>query len=412
MSRSVFVTIGACASFVLLAVACSSSNSDDPSSSSSSSGGSSGASSGGSTGGSRGASPSGDGGNAGSSSGGDAGAPAVQYIGRFDFSNVAMPKAGFPGSRAVARFDGTAAQVTISQQNGSEGGPSWFNVVVDGVVGTPFSVTGASEVKDIASGLAAGVHVVEVEKRNEGNTGAIVFENWAFPAGGQLLAPPARPNRRIEFLSDSTIDGFGVEGSEPETCGGGAPVQFNNPRKSFSHLVTAGVAAEYFLLGIAGKGVAKNEDNGDMVYFPALYPRNLPEVAGNWDFSKWIADAVVISLGGTDFGGTQAEPAAFQANYGGLVDTIRTKYPTAHIYMLIWSQIKDLGGGVNTRTALKSALDNIKAARAGDAKLHVFQLTEAIYPTDETGCYEHANVAGHQKTATQFVTQLKADTGW
>ena len=349
--------------------------------------------------------------------GGDAeGPPAVQLVGRFDVTNPAAPRTAWPGGRMVARFTGTAVSTTLSQANGLEGGNSWFNVIVDGVdSGNKIEVTGQNQAFTLASGLAPGVHTIELEKRTEANLGTVTFHGFTFP-GGQLLAPPPRPTRRIEFLAESTIDGFGVEGDVNATCMGGAPPQFHNARKSLAAFTAKALGAEHHLLGYSGKGVARNNDGSTNDTFPTLFLRTLPEdAASTWSFASWVPDVVVISLGGTDYlQGTNGVPANFQTAYADFVAAIRTRYPNAHVFLTVWSQIKDLGGNQNVRTALRTVLDAIVTARAGagDTKVHRFQFTEATFPTDETGCYYHANAAHHQAMANELVTEIKAKTGW
>src|SRR5262245_6829609 len=49
----------------------------------------------------------------------DVGPPGVVhaplFVGRFDTSDAAGPKAAWPGTRILARFDGTAVSVTLSE---------------------------------------------------------------------------------------------------------------------------------------------------------------------------------------------------------------------------------------------------------------------------------------------------------
>jgi hypothetical protein len=350
----------------------------------------------------------------------EAGAPPeVQLIGRFTASDGTGPSFAFPGSRLVARFNGTAATVKLSQTDGFSGGPSYFNVVVDGTVqAAPIAVTGAGQSYAVASGLAPGVHTVEVEKRTEPNLGVVRYEGFTFPGGGVLLAPPTRPVRRIELLSDSTIDGYGVEGSriagDANYCGNGlAPPQYNNVRKSMGAIAAATLGAEYFMIAYSGKGITKNGDPMDTLHYQTLYDRTLPDDATSvWNRANWIPDAVVISIGGVDFDQQIAEPAGFGAGYGGLVDKIRASYPNAYIVMTVWTQIK--GDTIATRPAMVNSLTAIKNARAADTKLVVFPFEpEANVDTDETGCQYHGNVTHHQNTAAALVAKLKKTIpGW
>lgn len=335
--------------------------------------------------------------------------PAVQTIGRFDFTDAQNPKTSWPGARIIAQFDGTGVGVTLSSTAGSEGAAAtWMNVYVDGAPKPKILVDGANKTFALASGLPAGTHTVEIEKRTEASWGTLTFHGFTFDGGGKLLPPPARAARRIEFLAESTIDGFGVDGDVATTCMGGAPAEYNDARKSMAFYTAKALSAEHHLVAQSGKGLVRNSDPGDTTYYPAIYGRTLAEdPASTWNFASWTPDVVVISLGGADYDGGDTTPNGFQAAYDGLVTSIRTRYPNAHVFMTVWSQIKD-----PARPAMKGVLDAIKAAHAADTKLHVFQLTEATYPVDETGCYEHATDAHHQETAAELVPVIKAATGW
>jgi hypothetical protein len=339
--------------------------------------------------------------------------PSVQLVGRFE-KDGAFDKFAFPSSKVVVRFKGADAVMKLTQTDGFSVGHSWFNVVVDGVLQPKIEVNGASVDYAVATNLDPNMaHTVEIEKRTEANLGVVRLEGVTFPGGGVLLGPPVRPARRIEFLSDSTIDGFGVEGdrNDVNSCAGGtAPPELNNARKSMAALTAATLSAEQYLIAYSGKGLTKNNSPADPLLFPTLYDRALPDSAGSaWGFA-WKPDAVVISLGGVDFDGLIAEPAGFSAAYGGLVDKIRASYPNAWIFLTVWSQIKD--DTIPTRTAIRNSLQGIVAARAADLKLSVFQFPTANVGTDETGCQYHANETHSANMAALLSAEIKTKLGW
>jgi hypothetical protein len=338
------------------------------------------------------------------------GTPAIDYVGRFDVGDALGPTASWPGVRAVAQFDGTAASVTLSQTDGYSGGPSWFDVTVDGKAADPFFVKGASETHAVATGLAAGTHVVEVVKRTEANLGAVRFEGFTFPGGGKLLAPPARAAHRIEFLSDSTIDGFGVLGNAATTCAGGAPPQFDDAQLGTAAIAANALTAEMVLLAYSGKGLTLNQDGTKTDLYGDIYGRTLPDGTAPWTFASAVPDAVVISLGGTDYDASLS-PAGFQSKYDALVGAVRGHYPNAHVFCTVWSQIKTWNGVRQAMGAVLQAVVNARAG-AGDAKVYYYEFPEANYDTDETGCYNHGNVAHHQAMGTLLAAQIKAKTGW
>lgn len=334
--------------------------------------------------------------------------PAIQFIGRFDATRT---QTAWPGGRIVARFSGTTAKATLSHVNGLSGGNSWLNVLVDGQVTKKIEVLGSTQKVTLAEDLSPGIHVIELEKRTEPNVGTLVFDGFEFP-DGELLAPPARKSRRIEFLSDSTIDGFGVDGVLGVTCNDGAPVSLDNVRKSAAFVTASLLDAESHVIASSGRGIVRNESAGTDETFPDIYVRTLPDLADStWDFSSWTPDAVVISLGGSDIAPGNL-PNEFQNGYDALVTSIRGRHPNAHIYMTIWSQIKDLGGAQDYRTMLRAALDGVKAAHPNDTKLHVFAWNEADYDRDETGCAFHANEEHGIETAHELAPVIASDLGW
>src|SRR5688500_13636073 len=191
-----FLPIAAAA--VALAIACSSSdeNAAPPGSTLSSS-----------DGGSSGTSTSGGASSSGGSSGTDgsvepSGPPAIRFVGRFDTRSAEGPTCAWPGCRIIARFEGTAISAKLEEMAESwmEGAPSEWDVVVDGAVTQKLVMTvGAPKDYDLASGLPAGKHVVELYKRSEAQNGKTRFRGFDYK-GGELLAPPVAPARRIEIV--------------------------------------------------------------------------------------------------------------------------------------------------------------------------------------------------------------------
>ena len=347
---------------------------------------------------------------------GDAGTPAVQLIGRFDNADPAGPRFAWPGSRIIARFDGTAVSVKLTQTNGFTGGPTYFDVVVDGVVGAPFSVQGTAT-QMLASGLSAGPHTIEIMKRTEAVFGTVRFEGFTFTGGSGLLAPPARPARKMEFLGDSTIDGYGIEGDHATTCMVGgvdvAPPQYDEARKSVAWLTSVGIGAELNLLGYSGKGLARNEDGQTTDTFPTIYTRTLPDVGSSaWAFASFVPDAIVSALGGADYSGDPAGtfPANFDATYATMVADIRAHYgATPYVFLLVWSQYKSYD---NVRQTISAAIDAAIAGRPAGEKNFKIVLPEADLATDETGCQLHGNATHHAAMAPLVIKGIKDATGW
>ena len=318
--------------------------------------------------------------------------PGVRFVGRRDEANPLQPRFAWPGGRIVARFSGTAASVSLDHKDGINGGTTWFDVLVDGTVVKQITTTTGTSTYTLATGLPSAIHTVELVKRTEASLGDDRFLGFTF-TGGTLLAPPPAKTRRVEFVGDSMIQGFGVEGVEP--CPGGATSDTHNARIALPALVAKDLDAEDMSTTYSGKGIGRNEDATDPLRFGALYPRALPDVASSlWNFAASPADVIVIVLGGTDFEASPAPTAAaYTTTLGTFFDIVRARNPTSHVILAVGGQISNFYPvGAQARTRITQATNNVVTARngAGDVKVYPFAFTESD-GTNTTGCYEHAN---------------------
>jgi len=352
---------------------------------------------------------------AGFDAGKDAGGPpSVQFIGRTDDRDaVNGPKIAWPATRIVARFEGTEASVTLSHTDGFSGGPSYYDILVDGQLsGGPVAVTGGATKYPLVAGLAMGEHTVELYKRTEASLGVDQFRGFDFGAG-KLLEPPARAARRIEFLGESQIQGFGIE-SPTQVCA--TLADKHNARKSMQQLTATALGAEMVSATYSGKGLGRNS-GGDTRYFKTLYPLSVPDDDGTpWDFAKYVPDVIVVSLGGTDLstntiGELPAEPV-LTARYKELFTVVRGKNANALIIGVVGGQIKDsYPVGWTLRTRMRTSIDNA-IAQLADAKIVRFQLAENNNGALETACQYHANETLHGQWATALTAEIKTRTGW
>lgn len=374
----------------------------------SSSGGSGGTTSGGSSGGgaakggtSSGGSSGGGAGTAGQASGGSAGAAAaaVRFVGRMDESDAKGPRFAWSGSGVVARFEGTQVAVTLSSGH--------YTVLVDGQLKPKLVASGSSQ--SLATGLAAGPHVVELYRRTEANQGESQFLGFNF-GGGTLLSPPAAPARRIEVVGDSISCGYGIEGPNM-SCPFSADTE--NHYETYAALSARALSAELVTVAWSGKGVVCNvggEPANCSNPLPTYYERALPDRANSsWDFQKWQADAVVINLGTNDFSSAM-DPTQqkFETGYTALVTKIRSKYPNAWILCTNGTMLT----GTDLST-VRGYIRNVVSARnaAGDTKIKAFELNPQE-AADGYGCDWHPSKATHVKMATQLTAALKSTLGW
>ncbi|MGC4079567.1 MAG: hypothetical protein QM702_21500 [Rubrivivax sp.] len=338
---------------------------------------------------------------------GGTGTPSIQFIGRWDDSDALGPKTAWPGSRVVARFDGTDATAKITQTNGPLGGPTFVDVVVDGKAITT-SLSGTQTV-EIAKGLSPGLHTIEIVKRTESLFGTVRFEGFTFTGGNGLSPPTPRRSRRIEVLGDSWIDGVGVDGDKATSCAGGAPPQFDDVRKGVASKTADLVGADVHVMGYRGKGLARNADGQSNDTFATIFARTIPEVDAPWQFSVYVPDAVVILLGAADFDGAGNASGNLQNAYNLLLNDLHTRYGnTTPLVLTVPPSVKGA-----SRAALETIIDAVIAGRLNADKPynHKLVLPESS-ATDETGCLGHPNAAHAAAMAPLVAAEIKKWTMW
>lgn len=334
------------------------------------------------------------------------------FVGRFDTSDPAGPKASWPGTRVLARFDGTSVSVKLKEYASAwmEGAPSYWDIRIDKGEWRSISMIADHQPHDfeLASGLAPGPHEVEIYKRSETQTGVTQFLGFDFHGGKSLPSPP-RQARKIEVMGDSFATGFGVENIDsPNTdCPGPDWAgRWENFRKSWGAILGETFDAEVHGIVYSGKGLLQNVWSGDNDPLKNYYARAdpNPEIAYNpplFDLQSWVPDVIVMTQGSCDDGG----PAFRDAYRDFVVNTLRGRGPNTHIFMGIVS--------AGSRDAVWNVANAIIAERksVGDDKLHAF-LAKPFTWEEVTACNGHGTPAWHKRVADEIAAEIRAKVGW
>jgi lysophospholipase L1-like esterase len=337
---------------------------------------------------------------AGSETGG--GTPGVRLQGRFDLTDATKPFFGWSGSAMIARVQGTGASLRIDQS------PNQYTVVVDGTVSsTVLKVVSGTTQYPLATGLAAGVHDVVVWRRTEGNQGESRFLGIDV-TGGQLLAPPAAPDRRIEIYGDSITAGYGIDGAGP-SCAFSADTE--NHYTTYGAIAARELNADLHTIAWSGIGMYRNYgvSGASADAMPAVYARTLPTKSGStWDFKTWQPHVVVVNLGTND-ASTSGDPGApYETAYAGFVRSLRGKYPDTFFVLTIGPMLDG-----SSLTAIRTRIDNVRKtlAAGGDNKTSYLEFPVQV-AADGYGCDWHPSPKTNAKMATLLVAELKKQLGW
>jgi hypothetical protein len=346
------------------------------------------------------------------------GPPQMLFVGRFDTSDPKGPKAAWPGTRIITRFNGTAVSVTLSEfaESWMGGAPSYWEVSIDQGPWSAIAMTADNQphIFALASELARGPHQVELYKRSETQTGITQFLGFDFH-GGKALPPPPRQERRIEVMGDSQSTGFGVEMIDaPGTDCPGEDYsgKYQNFRKAWGNLLGNIFNAEVHGVVYSGKGVVQNVWPTDTDPLIRYYPRANPNPAIQnsspplFDLSSWIPDVIVLAQGAMDFN-SGVDYGVFRTAYRAFViDTLRARSPKTHIFMTVLGK-----GGRDQIPQIGQELINERKAAVGDDKLHVFVAN--LYTWEEMlGCNGHGTPAFHQRIANELAAEIRAKVGW
>lgn len=207
------------------------------------------------------------------------------------------------------RFEGTgvSAWLTTSTTNPSYYG--YLNVYVDGALAPANTVCVNKNDKwyQLIDGLDAGVHTIEVRKRNEavyGESATIGVKDLLVKDGCFIAEAPEEPKLRIEFIGDSITSGFG----NMVTDGSGDIFTTATEDGTMTYATLTGRALNADVHVISRSGICyitgSNKDSIQRHYFQTATLPGHQNCTDLWDFYVEPSDVVVINLGTNDSGAT------------------------------------------------------------------------------------------------------------
>jgi hypothetical protein len=231
----------------------------------------------------------------------------IQYHGRWNFSNPLAPWVYWQGSSILVNFDGTGISLDIQAQSSTE----HYRIVLDGVAQPDRLYVSGRQTKVLASGLAPGVHTLQVMKETWGG-GKSYFHGLEVTGNG-LVAPPPRPALRIGFFGDSNMDG--TSNYSEKDSGDNMGTYY-----AFPAMVTRMLGAEMNLQAVGGATLDNNGDNDvrSFIFSEDYYNQNSSYRSG---FDPHI---IVINAGANDIYG--ANKNTIKNRYKAVIADLRTVY--------------------------------------------------------------------------------------
>ena len=320
---------------------------------------------------------------------------AIEYFGRFDFSEKERPKVWNPGAYVRFTFSGTRCELTLIDEMRYGSYHNYISIVVDG--GKPKRIKLTDRINELVlvEGLAEGEHEVLICKDTESNIGFIQFGEIRCD---QLVERARSKKPIIEFIGDSITCGNGND-TVAIPCGKGEWYDQHNAYLAYGPLTARALDAEYLLSSFSGIGVYKSCCGIKYQIDDIYHQLDLQPLGKNWKNTTLVPNVVCITLGQND--GVAEKPGKFVAAYLRFLKTIRANYPDAQIVCCSSPMASNELKKYHAKY-IPAIVDQAK--RKGEKQISYFLYTGQY----RSGCGSHPTLSEHAKMSSELVPYLKS----
>lgn len=268
-------------------------------------------------------------------------------------------------------------------------GNMFLTVIVDGVKSrVEVAVTDNQKAYyvsiPLASGLADGVHHIEVYKQTEASSA--IMTAWGVTFTGTPMAVPAKDKMIIEVIGDS-ISGGASNMATNSTANASYPV-YQDGTATYAYLAAEALSAELRVVQTSGWGLVDGYGSGaannlqDQYLYTSWWRDHTD--TGLYDFAT-PADIVIINLGTNDGSKGTVTNAEFKAGALNLIDMIKANNPDAQVVMCTGMM------GKYFESVMTETVAELGGADAG----YFF----CALPQGQSGGEAHPNLAEHAAAA-------------
>lgn len=318
----------------------------------------------------------------------------TRLMGRFDCSDPQAPVAAWVNSAVFLTFEGEEIWLRAEDSDGQD----YLEIVLDGIARNWIGMEKGTKDYCLETDVPAGIHTLEIHKRTELLMGRIRFLEFYLPRGGRFLAPPKAQKLKLEYFGDSITNGCGI-GHPHELAV--APA-LDDGYMSYAALSARMLSAEYHTMAISGIGIlqdAMGNINGLPPHFRGVFGLNTPD----WDFSRYMADGVVINLGQNDYS-TPISDQRYEEAYIAFVEEILGQYPQAYVFCCV---------GTMSNYCLPSVERVVAHLRAaGRERVFLVDLGLILPEVEGWGGAFHPGFQTHYRMALDLAGFISEKTGW
>lgn len=320
--------------------------------------------------------------------------PALEYVGRFDFSNPSKPAFMYTGCTIRAGFTGTSMAIKLTDDSLR----NWFTVKVDDSLFS-FKADRSDGVYSLAKNLPDKKHTLEIFRRTEWHGGTTRFEGL-FIDEGKKVYPLVRLKRTVEFIGNSLTCGYGNEGKNREEH---FTYETENGYEAYGALIARSLQANYVAVCRSGIGMYQSYGGDQQFAQTHLYEEIVVGSRSAWNYTKHQVDVVVIELGSNDLE-KPLDSAAFTSAYVHFVKRLRGHYPRALIICAAGPE-DQANDQSKFQSYVKSVTDELRKLDKG---VHYFYFGIV----SSHGSDWHPNLEEHKQMAAALLPYIKRLTGW
>lgn len=248
------------------------------------------------------------------------------------------------------------------------------------------------------------INKVGIFKTSEAATGNLIFHGIE---ARNLLDPPSKKNKTIEFIGNSITCGAQSDTSEVP-CGEGFYHDQHNAYLAYGPRLARTLGAEFFLSSVSGMGIYRNWNDENILepIMPQVYENLYLDLNADKPYSFEIKpDIVSICLGTNDMSGGDGikerknfNREKFIENYISFVDKVYKHYPNCEIILLNSPTIPP-----ENKQELFSCLQEVKEHFKGKKDMVLFDF-ESI---EINGCTGHPSIQDQDKMSQQLLPVFK-----
>lgn len=272
----------------------------------------------------------------------------IEYVGRIDFSDKKNPQFSYPGVSINASFEGSEIGfILYDMGEGDSAHANVFEVIVDDSLHQTVYLKSGKNKVFFDKVLEDKNHSIEIFKRTESSVGTCSFAGF-ITQNGNLIAPiKNKYNRKIEFIGDSWICGYGNMRADMKPKQGFNSQNENN-YLAFGAITARNLKAQYVCTAFSGRGMYRNSSGYTHGTLPLIYDQIIPDNEKLiWNHKNYEADLIVIDLGTNDFypeawdKPSELDSASYVSTYISFVKKIKKLHPNTSVLLLFGNSKSD-----------------------------------------------------------------------